>query len=184
MRSRRTRCFTVNEYDRMIEEGILSKKDNVELINGEIVAKMSIGKKHALGVRRLVRLFGSTVSDRAIVDPQNPLVLDDSEPEPDVNLLRLCEDLYATRKPRANDVLLLIEVADFSLDDDREVKGPLYARNRIAEYWIVNLIDDCLEVYRSPRTNGTWRKKLILERGDKVEILALPGIFFNVADLL
>jgi Uma2 family endonuclease len=184
MRSRRPQCFTVDQYDQMIEKGILTKEDRVELINGEIVAKMSIGKKHALGVRRLVRLFGSTVGDRAIVDPQNPLILDDSEPEPDVNLLKMRDDLYASRKPRAADVLLLVEVADFSLDDDREVKGPLYARNRIPEYWIVNLIDDCLEVYRSPRANGTWRKKLILERGDKVEILALPGAVFNVSDLV
>lgn len=184
MQKRVTHLFTVEEYDRMIESGILSEDDRVELIHGEIVAKISIGRKHGRSVKKLNRLFSMRLGDRALVSIQDPIVLADSEPETDVALLELDDDYYGTNKPRAKDVLLAIEVSDSSLDEDREVKGPLYAQNRIAEYWIVNLIDDCLEVYRSPRANGTWRKKLILERGDKVEILALPGVVFNVSDLI
>ena len=184
MRYRTNRLFSVDEYDRMIEAGILGEDDRVELIHGEIVPKMSIGKKHGRCVKKLNRLFGRKVGDRALVSIQDPIVLADSEPETDVALLEPDDDYYGTHKPHAKDVLLAIEVSDSSLDVDREVKGPLYAQNRIPEYWIVNLIDDCLEVYRSPRVNGTWRKKLILERGDKVQILALPGISFAVSDLL
>jgi Uma2 family endonuclease len=176
--------FTVEAYDRMIEKGFLTPKDRVELIRGEIVAKMSIGPRHAARVSRLTRLFNRALGDRAIVSPQNPIVLADSEPETDIALLRPRDDFYESRKPEPKDVLLAIEVSDSSIEDDRDVKGPLYAENRIVEYWIVNLDEDCLEVYRSPRANGTYRKKQILHRGDTVQIGALPGVRFAVADLL
>ena len=176
--------FTVDAYDRMIEEGFLTPKDRVELIRGEIVAKMAIGPRHAARVNRLVRLFNRAVGDRAIVSSQNPIVLADSEPETDIALLEPRDDFYESRKPEPKDVLLAVEVSDSSIDDDREVKGPLYAENRIVEYWIVNLDEDCLEVYRTPRRDGTYRKKQILRSGDTVQISSLPGIKFKVSDLL
>lgn len=184
MRQRVRKTFTVEEYDQMIETGILSEDDRVELIRGEIVAKMSIGRKHGRSVKKLNQLFGRSLAGRALVSVQDPIVLADSEPETDVTLLKPDDDFYGKRKPHAEDVLLAVEVSDSNLNEDQEIKGPLYAENRIPEYWIVNLIDDCLEVYRGPRANGTWRKKLVLERGDKIEILALPGISFDVSDLL
>jgi hypothetical protein len=176
--------FTVDDYEEMIKRGILTENDRVELIRGEILEKMAIGNAHAAGVKRLNRLFSNRVGDRAIVGVQDPILLTDSEPEPDVTLLQPRDDFYATVTPRPADVLLLVEVSDSTLADDQNIKRPLYAQARIGEYWIVNLVDDCLEVYRQPQPDGTYRDVQILRRGQQVEIAALPGIIFEVADLL
>jgi len=176
--------FSVAAYDRMIEQGILTPKDRVELIRGEIVAKMSMGPKHAGRLSRLLSLFSLTLVKRVTVNCQSPIVLADSEPEPDISLLKPRDDYYESRKPLPKDVLLLVEISDSSIEFDRDVKIPLYAENGIAEFWIVNLDEDCLEVYRSPRSNGTYRKKQIFGRGDRIEIAALKGVSFAVADLL
>ena len=128
--------------------------------------------------------FIKTLGDSANVSIQNPVVLADSEPEPDIAILKPRDDFYESQKPRPKDVLLIIEVADSSIEEDREVKAPLYAENGITEYWIVNLDEDCLEVYRSPRANGAYRKKQILGRKDRIEIAALKGTSFAVADLI
>lgn len=176
--------FTVAAYHRMIEKGYLTPKDRVELIRGEILVKRSVGREHAVRARKLNRLFNRVLGDRVSVDVQNPLVLNDSEPEPDIVLLKPSDDDYELRKPEAKDAFVVIEVSFSSIDDDRDVKLPLYAENGIPEYWIVNLEEECLEVYRSPRADGTYRKKLVLRRGDKVGIAALKGTNFEVADLI
>jgi Uma2 family endonuclease len=176
--------FTVPEYERMIDVGILKEDARVELIRGEIVAKMPTGDLHAACVKRLNRLLGSAASDRAIVSVQDPIRLADSQPEPDVALLRPRDDFFASGKPVPADVLLLVEVADTSLEDDREVKGPLYAENGIAEYWIVNLVDRCLEVHRGPQPGGTYADVRTLRPGDRVDVAALAGLSVAVADLL
>jgi Uma2 family endonuclease len=92
-------------------------------------------------------------------------------------------DDYASGKPRPGDVLLLVEVADSSLDYDRDVKGPLYAENGIVEYWIANVIDRSLEVYRDPRADGTYADVRTLRAGEAVTLVALPTITVSVADL-
>jgi Uma2 family endonuclease len=166
----------------MIQIGILKEHDRVELIRGEIVAKMTIGDPHIICVDRLNKLLGRLVDDLAIVSLQNPVRLADSEPEPDVVLKRVKSAPYG--KPDPPDVLLIIEVADSSLDDDREVMRPLYAENGIVEYWIVNLIDRCLEVHRQPRPDGTYADVRTLRGGDSIDIAALPGLTIAVADIL
>ena len=113
---------------------------------------------------------------------QNPVRLADSEPEPDV-VLKWSRD-SAQGKPSPPDILLLIEVADSSLEDDREVKGPLYAENGIAEYWIVNLTDRCLEVHRGPQPGGTYSDVRTLRPGDRAEVAALAGVTVEVATVL
>src|SRR5262245_48646376 len=139
MTARRTpHRFTVTEYDRMIELGILREDARVELIRGEIVAKMSIGDAHIACVDRLTQLMFQVAASAAIVRVQTPIRQADSEPEPDLVLKRRRQDFYG--KPGPADILLVIEVADASLEDDREAKRSLYAENGIAEYWIVNLI--------------------------------------------
>ena len=174
----------MSEYDRMIDLGILKEDAPVELIRGEIVAKMPIGDAHIAAVNRLNRLLVRAVGDAAIVSIQNPVRLADSEPEPDVALLRPRDDFYASGKPGPMDVLLLIEVAETSLEDDREVKGPLYAENGIAEYWIVNLVDRCLEVHRGPQPTGQYADARTLRSGDRIDVPAVPGLTVAVADLL
>jgi len=167
--------FSVDEYEQMIERGILTEDDRVELIRGEIIDKMSIGDEHAACVKRLNRLSSRMLGDRAVVSIQDPIRLADSAPEPDVALAKPRDDFYASGKPRAADVLLVIEVADTSLDADREVKRPLYAENGIAEYWIVNLGEACIEVHRQPRPDGTYQEVRTLRRGQTLDVAALPG---------
>jgi len=183
MTARRTpHRFTVAEYDRMIDQGILKEDACVELIRGEIVAKMSIGDAHIACVDRLTQLMLGLVGSEAVVSIQNPIRLADSEPEPDLVLKRRRQEFYG--KPAPADILLVIEVADASLEDDREVKRPLYAENGIAEFWIVNLIDRCLEVHRQPRTDGTYVEVRILRAGETVAIGAIPDVVVAVAEVV
>ncbi|HLW63818.1 MAG TPA: Uma2 family endonuclease [Gemmataceae bacterium] len=176
--------FTVAEYEQMIEFGILDENRPVELIRGEIVTKMPIGDRHAATVDRCNRIFNRKIGDRAIVRVQNPIRFPDSEPETDISLVQPHDDFYESAKPQPADVFLLLEVSDTSIEYDRDVKGPLYAQANIVEYWILNLNDDALEVYRQPQSNGTYADVRILRRGDQIEIAALPGVIVQVAELL
>jgi len=176
--------FSVDDYEKMIEFGILTENHRVELIRGEIIDKMAIGDKHVVCVNRLNRLFIRRTGDTAIVSVQNPIRLSDSEPEPDVALWRPREDEYASGKPGPADIFLLIEVSDTTLDYDREVKRSLYAEAGIVEYWILNIPDECLEVYRQPQPDGTYRDVQTLRRGQQVEVAALPGLIVAVAEIL
>jgi len=175
--------FTVPQYEKMGDVGILNENDRVELIRGEIVAKTTIGNPHIACVNRLTRIFVRALGDRAIVSIQNPLRLADSEPEPDVALLAPRADEYATDKAGPADAFLVIEVADSSLDYDREVKGPLYAENGVAEYWIADVVDRVLEARRQPRPDGTYADVRTLRPGDTADVAALPGVAVAVADL-
>jgi Uma2 family endonuclease len=181
---RALRRFSVAEYERMVDVGILNENDRVELIRGEIVAKMTIGTPHVACVNRLNRLLVQATGDQAIVSVQNPVRLRDSEPEPDITLFAPKADFYRSDKASGSDVMLVVEVADASLEYDREVKRPLYAENGIADYWIVNLVDGCLEVYRQPRPDGTYADARTLRPGKTIQLLALPGVTFAVADIL
>jgi len=168
------RRFTVDEYHKMVDCGILHEDDRVELIEGEIVQMSPIGSRHAAQVRRLNRVLGRLVADRAIVAVQDPVALSpDSEPEPDVTLLAPRPDFYRARHPGPEDVLLLIEVSDSSADHDREIKLPLYARAGIREVWIVDLAaPDAVDVHQVPSATG-FTRALRHARG---ETLAIPGL--------
>jgi len=134
------RRFTLDEYHRMAKVGILDRGDRVELIRGEIVQMTAIGHDHASCVARLNHLLMGRLHGRALLWPQNPLViLPDSEPEPDIILLGWRDDFYRHALPGPEDVALLIEVANTSLRYDRHLKGPLYAEAGVRDYWIVDL---------------------------------------------
>jgi Uma2 family endonuclease len=164
----------------MIDKGILKEDERIELIRGEIVAKMPIGDPHIDCVNCLTQLFVRAVANHVTVSIQNPVRLADSEPEPDVVLKR-----SGTRgKPSPADILLLIEVAESSLEYDRDVKGPLYAEAGIGEYWIVNIIENCVEVYRDPRPDGTFGDMRTYRVGERIELLALSGMVVAVAEVL
>jgi Uma2 family endonuclease len=175
--------FSVARYEQMIDSGILTENDPVELIRGEIVEKMPIGNQHAACVKRLNQQFSEVFRQKITLGVQDPVRLADSEPEPDLSLLKPRDDFYVSGKPTASDVLLVVEVADTTLDYDRDIKLPLYAENGIAEYWIVNLLDRWLEVYRQPQSDGTYRLAQTLRPGDQVSLEALPGVAFAVADM-
>jgi Uma2 family endonuclease len=129
------RRFTVDEYRRMGEVGILDEDERVELIEGEIVEMSPIGRRHAGIVNRLNDLFTFRLRGRAIVAVQNPISLGSkySEPQPDLTLLRPRADFYADSRPEPPDVLLVVEVMDTSVERDRQVKLPLYARAGVPE---------------------------------------------------
>jgi Uma2 family endonuclease len=168
--------FTVEDYHKMGELGILRPDARVELLNGEILEMSPINSPHAGCVNRLNALLHRLFGAEAVVSIQNPLRLDDfSEPEPDVMLLRPAEDFYAERHPQPADVLLLIEVAESSLDTDRELKGPQYARAGIAHYWIVNLPERCIEVYSQP-ADGQYRAKRVCLPGETIEVLPFEAV--------
>ena len=173
--SPRERTFTVTEYHRLAHHGILKENDRVELLDGRIYEMNPIGSRHAQCVRRLTELLVLKITPRALVSIQNPVRLDDrSEPEPDVALLEP-KEVYGSRHPRPDDVLLLIEVADTTLDFDRDVKPLLYARAGVRELWVLALEEERVHVYRRPGANG-YAEHAIVERGAALDITALPEV--------
>ena len=143
--------FSVRELERMTGLGVFTDDARLELLAGEVYEMSAIGPRHAYCVRRLTNLFAADLHGAAVVDAQNPIVLDDfSQPRPDLVLLRPHEDFYADGHPRIEDVLLIVEVADSSLRFDREVKIPLYARAGAPEVWILDLGGNAVEVFAEP----------------------------------
>jgi Uma2 family endonuclease len=180
----KTRQFTVDEYYRMADAGILTEDDRVELIDGEIIEMPPIGSPHASCVLRLNRFFDRSVGESALVSVQNPLHLDDrSEPEPDVMLLRPRADFYRSGHPTAADVLLLIEVSDSTIAFDRGVKIPLYARHRIPEVWLVDIGEDAIHVYRDPSPTG-YRTVATHGRGERLTPSSFSDLSFAVDEIL
>jgi len=176
--------FTVKEYYRMAETGVLRPDARVELLDGEIIDMSPIGPFHGGVVARLARLFTLHSNDRWLVWPQNPLRLSDSsEPEPDVMLLKPSPDDYTNRHPQPEDVFLLVEVSDSSLVIDVEKKLPLYGRAGVVEVWIINLEEAAVEIHREPHFNG-YGSKTVLRAGDQARPLAFPDTVVNVAELL
>jgi Uma2 family endonuclease len=179
-----TRRFTVDEYYRMTEVGILRAGERVELIEGEIIEMAAIGSRHAACVRRLQKLLTAGVADRGLVSVQNPVRLSDlSEPEPDIAVVKPSTDDYASAHPRAADVLLIVEVADTSVDFDREQKAFLYSLAGIAEYWLMDLPADLMEVYRWPSPDG-YRDVRRLRRDDSLRPVAFPDLELSVSAIL
>ncbi|WP_449416731.1 Uma2 family endonuclease [Phormidium nigroviride] len=149
------RLFTVQEYHLMGEAGVFGNNERVELIEGEIIQMAAIGKRHAARVDRLANFFYERVRRRAIVRVQNPICLDDkSEPQPDIALVQPRADFYESALPNSENILLLVEVADSTVDYDRDMKVPNYARSGIQEVWLWDLEANYLEVYRLPTANG------------------------------
>jgi Uma2 family endonuclease len=176
--------ISIDDYHRMAADGFFSEDDRVELIEGEIVHMTPIGNAHATAVRRLNDVLTTSLGRRVLVDIQNPVRLGDwSEPEPDLKLLPRREDYYAAATPTARDVILVVEVADSTVAYDRSVKGPLYARQGIREYWLLDLPAKVLEVYRRPEPDG-YRDVRRLTRGDSIAPDACPDVVLAVADLL
>jgi Uma2 family endonuclease len=163
--------FSLEEYEHMIEAGVFKEDARLELIRGEILEMTPIGFDHGFGVANLNRLLSRLVGDNALVWVQSPIRLrGSSRPEPDLVLLRPRPDLSPQSPPTASDVILLVEVADTSLNYDRSTKGPLYAEAGIPEYWIVNLREGVVEVFTDP-AKGAYRQTTTAKQGDH---LALP----------
>ncbi len=170
----------------MAETDILAPGDRTELLEGQIIDMLPIGPFHASSVRRLLNLFARLGGGRWIVDAQSPVRLSGrSEPQPDFVLLRPKPDFYEAAHPTAADVFLLVEVSDSSVRFDREEKLPAYARAGIAEFWLINLIERVVEVYREPSTvAGVYGSAVRLQPGEKIAPAAFPDVVLPVAELL
>lgn len=174
----------VKEYHLMGEVGILHEDDRVELIEGEIIRMSPIGYLHSGLGNLLVEMLGYPTRGRAVASIQNPIHLGSrSEPQPDFALLRYRPDRYRNRLPTAEDVLLVVEIADSSLRYDREVKTPLYARHGIPEYWLMNLVERQLEIHLDPDPDASrYRKMLTLTTGT-IAPNSFPDVLVDLAEL-
>lgn len=179
-----TRRFTVDEYYRMAEAGVLGPEDRVELIDGEIIEMAPIGSRHAACVVALTQLLSAQAGNEALVSVQNPVRLNDlSEPEPDLMLLRPRADRYAGGHPGPDDVLLLIEVADTTQAFDQNVKVPRYAAAGISEVWLVDLGAGVVEVYREPGAGG-YATAVVARTTDTVAPVLLPELKVEIGSVL
>ncbi len=144
------RRFTVDEYHRMIDQGVFAENENFELIDGLVVQKMSKNPPHESTLQRVLPKMIRAVPSGWSLRPQQVITLSASEPEPDFSVVRGDDMPYRLRHPRPSDIGMLIEVSDTSLDYDRGAKLVLFARDRIPIYWIINLVDNIIEVYTQP----------------------------------
>lgn len=180
----RTRRFSVEEYHRMVRAGILKEDDRVELIEGAIIEMTPIGPRHAFYVDRLTQRLVEALGNRAVVRVQGPISLGPhSEPQPDLAVLRPPLTRYRDAHPGPTDVLLVVEVAESSVDDDKRRKLPLYARAGVRETWLVNLPAQTIEVYRAPTLEG-YRDVRTLGRGQRLAPEAFPDYTLTVDDIL
>jgi Uma2 family endonuclease len=178
------KLFTVDEYYRMVDAGILSERDRVELIEGEIVEMSPIGQRHVVCVDRANHLFTSSLNRRALISVQTPLRLNKyNEPQPDIVVMKWQDDYYSSKRHTPEDTLFVVEVSDTTLRYDTKIKLPLYAVTGVPELWIENLKENVLLVCRNP-SGRKYNTQLTLTRADAISPLAFPDVSFKIADLL
>jgi Uma2 family endonuclease len=170
------------EYYQMMENGIIKEGERVELILGQIFTMAAKGTRHSVATTRLIAELQMLIQRRAIVRCQDPITLpNNSEPEPDIVIARLRSDDYINSHPSPADLILVIEVADSTIKFDRETKAPLYAAAGISEYWIVNLIDNRLEIYRQPE-GAIYTSIEIIVPPRSVNLPLFSEIVLNISD--
>ena len=175
--------LTVDDYYRLGEVGILGEDDRVELIAGEIIDMAPMGSRHAGIINKIARLLRGAGEDFTIIAVQNPIRLsNESEPQPDVALLRPRADCYFDKHPEPSDVFLIIEVADTSLRYDREIKVPLYARHDISETWLVDIESRTVTVYSEPH-NGAYQRVTNFDLTATISPRLLPDLTLDIAAL-
>ncbi len=178
------RLITAEEYHKMGEANILTREDRVELIFGEIIERSPISTNHNATVDRINNLFSQLFLKDAIIRIQGSIRINDiSEPEPDVILLKRVPNFYADAHPKPEDILLLIEVSGSSINYDRQYKKQLYAQAGIQEYWIVNIFEQEIEVYRNP-SKLIYKSKQILDLEDSIAPLLFPEVSVKIEDIL
>jgi Uma2 family endonuclease len=176
--------FTVEEYYKLDEAGILSPEVRTELIDGEIIEVTRMGPRHASVLSRVTHLFVELFDRKVVIRSQLPFGLGIyTELEPDLALFRVAGDFYSTNHPGPEDAILVLEIADSSLTYDREVKLKVYAAADVPEVWIADLRGDSLLVFRDPSSTN-YKTSLSFKREDSVSCLSFPEIRFSVHELL
>jgi Uma2 family endonuclease len=168
--------WVVSDYHQMIESGILTPNCPVELLEGRIIRMSPRRPFHASSVHRTNKHLSKLLGNRAEVRIQAPITLgDDSEPEPDIAVVSTDINEYADRHPAPKDIYLLIEVADTTLTKDRQVKSRIYAKNLVSEYWILDLQNRQVYIYRSP-AGDKYQIELVLKSQESTSIQAFPDL--------
>jgi len=179
-----TRKFNTSQYHQMNQSNILTEDDRVELINGEIIEMSPIGTKHTSCINRCNSILPNLLGQKVIISIQNPITLNNlSEPQPDIALLKPRADFYENSHPQPQDIFLLIEVVDSSIDYDRDIKIPLYANSNIYEVWLIDINAQLITVYRYPQ-NDNYQEITTYHRGEKISILSFPDISLQVNAIL
>jgi Uma2 family endonuclease len=183
------RRFSVDEYHRMSESGILTENDRLQLVNGWIVEMPPIGPEHSTSTSLVATAVDDSLPAGWIVRRQDPITLATGEPEPDVVVARGTIRDYSHRHPGSNDIALVVEVADATLNFDRVEKLAEYASAGIMVYWIVNLVDRQIEVYRDPHMTSAgpeYRSREVFSASDRIDLIinGQKVAQFQVADLL
>lgn len=175
--------WSIADYHQMIEAGILTINDPVELLEGRIIRMSPQRPFHASCVQRSGNYFYEVLRDRAYIRVQLPVTLgNDSEPEPDIAVVGFDADEYAHRHPGAKDTYLLIEVADTTLGSDRKQKSRIYAKNSILEYWILDLQKRQVFVFRRPE-NNVYQDEFLLKSEQSIALLAFPDLEISLEAL-
>jgi Uma2 family endonuclease len=175
--------FTLEQYHRLGETGFLTEDDRVELIDGEIIEMSPVGRAHNACINRSNRKLIRMLGDRAIVSVQNSIIIQESEPLPDIAVLLPNPTDYADRLATPEDILLIIEISDSSLEYDQSIKAPRYAKAGIQELWIVDLNDELVWVYRHP-SNSKYLDIKAYKQKEILTISAFSDITILVNDIL
>ena len=175
--------FTVEQFQLMYERGVFADSDRYELINGEIIAMSPIGRKHAACVNRLVATFTHKFGSQVVLSVQNSIQLANKlQPQPDIAVLKYRDDFYEDALPTPADILLIIEVADSSLEYDRDVKANLYAAAEIPQMWLFDVNTKMITGFSQPSELG-YKQIYRYTQGDRLSILAFDDVVFEWQEL-
>jgi Uma2 family endonuclease len=178
------RLLTVADYHQMVESGILSADERVELVEGQLYQMAAKGTAHSAAVTRIDRILADRLGDAVLLRFQDPVLLSNvSEPEPDVAVVQPDRLDYEERHPGPGDILLLIEVADTTVKRDLEIKAPAYGRAGVVETWVLDVSGRCLHVFREPGPKG-YGLKWVVTDGESIAPLALPNCVIQVREWL
>jgi Uma2 family endonuclease len=178
------RLWTVAEYHRMAEAGILEDGERVELLEGQIIWMSAKGTAHTCAVGRIDRILQNALKNRAWVSVQDPITLNDkSEPEPDISVVKIDSLDYADHHPTPSEVYLIIEVADSSLKFDCETKGKAYSEAGISDYWVLDVVKRQLYVFREPTFQG-YQSQVTLDADAVISPLEFPDFQINIQQML
>jgi Uma2 family endonuclease len=178
------RLWTVQEYHQMAEAGIFHPEERVELIAGQIIRMSAKGTAHTAAFRRTAKILRNLLANQAEVYTQDPIQLDDfSEPEPDIAVVRIDPLDYADHHPTPSEVYLIIEVADSSFKYERQTKGKAYAKSGIADYWVLDVNERKLHVFREPTPEG-YQSEVILSEEASLSPLQFPTFVIALQDML
>lgn len=178
------RFWNVSEYHYLGEKGILHPEEKIELIEGQLIKMSPKGTLHTAATRRIAKTLTNLLVNKAAIYTQDPIELNDnSEPEPDVSVVKIDPNDYVTHHPQTEEIYLIIEVADSSLEYDCEIKAKLYAKSGIKDYWVIDVRERKLHLFRKPQKTG-YETKEILSEIDSVTPLNFAELSIKISELL